>query len=266
MTWPKSDLKLLISAARAAAEIAKPYWQKSPKTWEKPDAAGPVTEADLAVNTMLQNTLCSARPDYGWLSEESEDGTERLSRNRVFIIDPIDGTRSFIAGEKTWAHSLAIAENGRIVAGVVYVPMLGRLYHARSGAAACLNGETIRVSGRGSVVDATVLAARPNFEPRHWHGGKLPVSRQFRPSLAYRMALVAQGRFDAMLTLRDTWEWDVAAGTLIAAQAGAHVTQPDGAAPVFNNPTPKLPGLIGATPLVHGELLSRLIWPATGTA
>ncbi|MEE9429320.1 MAG: 3'(2'),5'-bisphosphate nucleotidase CysQ [Paracoccaceae bacterium] len=255
---PGNDLTLLINAARKAGEIATSFWQQSPKTWEKPDGTGPVTEADLAVNAMLQETLQNARPGYGWLSEESEDDTARLTCDRVFIIDPIDGTRSFIAGEKTWAHSLAIVEKGRVIVGVVFVPMLDRLYHAQAGEKALLNDVAILHSGTSSIKGASVLAAKSSFAASLWQGDPPPVKRQFRPSLAYRMALVAQGRYDAMITLRDTWEWDIAAGTLIANQAGANVTDRKGRIPVFNNPVPIIDGLIAGTPKIQSELSERL--------
>lgn len=256
---PESDVELLISAARAAGEIASRYWQKSPKVWDKAANAGPVTEADISVNDMLQDVLISARPGYGWLSEESEDSPARLSCERSFIIDPIDGTRSFIAGEKTWAHSLAIVENKQIIAGVVYLPQLDKLYQAFRGQGAYLNGQKIQSSSRSGLANATLLAARSNLDAEHWANGPPPVTRVFRPSLAYRMALVAEGRFDAMLTLRDTWEWDVAAGTLIASEAGAQVTDRYGHAVSFNNKIPTLPGLIAGTDLVHSELCRLLV-------
>jgi len=255
---PASDLDLLISAARSAGDIATPYWRNSPKTWEKDAGAGPVTEADLAVDAMLCDTLMAARPGYGWLSEETEDSAARLECEHVFIIDPIDGTRSFIAGEKTWAHSLAIARKGEITAGVIFLPLLDKLYQARAGDGAYLNGAQIQVSDRTYITGATVLAARPSFDASHWIDAAPDVKRQFRPSLAYRMALVAEGRFDAMLSLRNTWEWDVAAGVLIAAQAGGSETDRNGHAPVFNNPTPTLAGLIAANHNLHQRLHTML--------
>jgi len=255
---PESDLALLCACARAAGEIAVPYWRNAPQVREKAAGAGPVTEADIAVNDMLFDRLMAARPDYGWLSEESEDSAARLDREFIFIIDPIDGTRSFIAGEKTWAHSLAVARSGRIVAGVVYVPKLDKLYQASEGGGAWLNGTKIRAAGRKEIADATVLAARSNFDAQHWSDGAPPIKCHFRPSLAYRLALVAEGRFDAALTLRKTWEWDVAAGSLIAAEAGALVTDRCGARPVFNNRVPALCGMIVASRPVHDGLLAGL--------
>ncbi|MGB3280066.1 MAG: inositol monophosphatase family protein, partial [Pseudorhodobacter sp.] len=109
-----ADLDLLVSAALEAGSIALRYFKREPQTWEKGDGAGPVTEADLAVNTMLAQRLRAARPGYGWLSEETPDNTARLAARRVFIIDPIDGTRAFIDGQDSFAHSLAIAEDGKV--------------------------------------------------------------------------------------------------------------------------------------------------------
>lgn len=252
------DLDLLIEAARNAGTIAAPYWRANPQTWDKGGGAGPVTEADLAVDRMLHEYLLSERPDYGWLSEETVDTTERLDRDRVFIVDPIDGTRSFIKGDNNWAHSLAIAERGEVVAAVVYLPLRDRIFVAAKGAGATLNDEPIRVGEMGDISGARVLAAKPVMDDRHWIGGTPDFVHKHRPSLAYRLSLVAQGRYDAMLTLRDTWEWDVAAGTLIVTEAGGQVTDKRGAAPKFNQRTPHLPGLVAAgAPLAQG-ILSRI--------
>lgn len=207
---------------------------------------------------MLERTLPTARPDYGWLSEETEDDTSRRNKSRVFVIDPIDGTRAFIAGSDTWAHSLAVVEDGRPVAAVVYLPMLDKMYTASRDVPAKLNGQEITVSGRTEISCATVLAAKPNFDQHHWHGDVPDVEPAFRSSLAYRLALVAEGRFDAMLTLRPTWEWDVAAGSLLVTQAGGAVTGRHNEEPVFNNAMPQLSGMVAAGPPVHKELIKAL--------
>ena len=253
------DLKLLTEAAEAAGEIARKFWNQSPEIWDKADGAGPVTEADLAIDRMLHAELRAARPDYGWLSEETEDDKHRLNAEQVFIIDPIDGTRAFTEGARTFAHSLAVAEQGRIVAAVVYLPMLDRLFAASAGQGATLNGDTIRASGRGELSGAQVLSARPVMQKQFWKGGKVPdFERVYRPSLAYRLALVAQGRYDAMLTLRDSWEWDIAAGALLLEESGARISDRHGAPLVFNNARPLLPGVVAAGQGVHGALQGAL--------
>jgi myo-inositol-1(or 4)-monophosphatase len=255
---PTDDLALLTRAARAAGDIARGFSGQTAERWDKPDNQGPVTEADIAVNALLHDELRQARPQYGWLSEETEDNRERLSQDRVFIIDPIDGTRSFIAGDTAWAHSLAIAEKGRVIAAAVYLPVKDALYTAALGHGAQLNGAPIRVSGRAALPGASVLSPKPNYAPENWPNGVPDVKRHYRPSLAYRLSLVAQGEFDAMLTLRDCWEWDIAAGALILDEAGAAVSDRLGTRLRFNNPHPSLNGVVAAGPKVHGELMQAL--------
>jgi len=255
---PAHDLTLLIDCARKAGEIATSFSGKTAKRWDKPDDAGPVTEADLAVNAMLHDTLMSARPDYGWLSEESDDGPERLGRSHVFIIDPIDGTRSFIEGSDTWSHSLAIARDGRITAAVVFLPMLDRLYAASLNGGATLNNRKIMASGVQTLSEATVLATKPVMDAHHWKAGDPVFKRAHRPSLAYRLGLVGQGRYDAMVTLRKSWEWDIAAGALIVAEAGGLCTDRKGAPLLFNNADPRLDGVLAGGASIHADLLSSL--------
>ena len=254
---PETDLELLLRAAKAAGEIALTFTGPTAKAWDKP-GLGPVTEADYAVNDVLHDILCSARPDYGWLSEETPDNAARLECERIFIIDPIDGTRSFIEGSGTWAHSLAVATRGRVTAAVIHLPARGRTFAAEQGGGATLNGARITTGDREALTGATMMAPKATLQAQHWTDGAPEVSRQFRPSLAYRMALIAQGRFDAMLTLRPTWHWDIAAGALIAEESGALATAADGAPLTFNTPTPQSPGILTANPTLHEAIRSRL--------
>ena len=256
---PGSDIDLLIDAADAAGKVALRVPGHRAKSWEKPDGAGLVTEADLAVNDRLAEILRPARPDYGWLSEETEDDADRLSRGKVFIVDPIDGTRSFAEGSGTWAHALAVAEGGIVTAAVIYLPKLGKLYSAAAGKGAYLNGDPIKPSARAELEKADILAARPALDARHWRDGVAPdFHRVYRPSLAYRMAMVAQGRFDGMVTFRPSWEWDVAAGDLILREAGAEVTDRAGLALKFNNSHPAVNGVLAAGSQVHSQLAAAV--------
>ena len=256
---PASDLPLLIEAAREAGRIATRYTGESAKRWDKPGGLGPVTEADMAVNDMLERDLRAARPGYGWLSEETEDGAGRLGREHVFIIDPIDGTRSFIEGSATWAHSLAVAEGGVVTAAVIYLPLRDKLYAAAEGQGANLNGDPIMVSTRNKLPGAHFMAAKPNLDAKNWKGGNVPeVKRSHRPSLAYRLSLVAEGRYDAMLTLRRSWEWDIAAGDLILREAGAVTSDRTGQPLRFNNAEPLLNGVVAANPTLHPAILKAL--------
>lgn len=249
------DLTLLETAVQEAGEIAMRYWRKTPKAWEKPDQGGPVTEADLQVNAHLETRLRAARPDYGWLSEESLDGTERLAAARCFIVDPIDGTRSFIQGEDTFSIVAGISDGHQMRAGAVWLPALKRLYSAHAQGPARYNGQEIRVSDARDPEGATMLTTAVNLRADYWPGGVPKVRRAFRPSLAYRMCLVAEGRHDSMATFRPTWEWDIAAATLIAERAGATVTDCHGAGLAFNRADPRVSGVLAAPADLHRALL-----------
>ncbi|MDO5631870.1 MAG: 3'(2'),5'-bisphosphate nucleotidase CysQ [Paracoccus sp. (in: a-proteobacteria)] len=253
------DLALLKQAALDAGRIASRFWGQSPQVWDKGGDAGPVTEADLAVNDHLSSLLRAARPGYGWLSEESEQDPARLNARQVFIIDPIDGTRAFIDGQKDFAHSLAIATDGRITAAVVHLPLRGLTYTATTNGPALLNGQPITPRDHG-IEGARILTSRPSMDPQHWRGGRVPgFRREFRSSLAWRLCLAAEGRFDAALSLRPAWEWDIAAGALIAQRAGCAVTDQRGADMRFNSAGAMVDGLVIAAPRLHGQIIAALV-------
>ncbi|MCC1492213.1 3'(2'),5'-bisphosphate nucleotidase CysQ [Cognatishimia sp. F0-27] len=258
MSTAQDDLSLLIRAADSAGAVALSHHKGALDIRYKSHDQSPVTDADHAVNARLEEILRDARPGYGWLSEESPDSAERLDTEHVFIVDPIDGTRSFIDGSRSWAHSIAVARNGAVTAAVVYMPARGFLYAAARGRGATLNGAAIRPSAQRDLEAATVLATKPTMRPEHWRDGIPSFQRNHRPSLAYRLSLVAEGRFDAMLTLRPAWEWDIAAGSLILSEAGAAVGDRRGAPLRFNNPHPQTDGVVTANPVLHDALLARL--------
>ena len=248
----ETDLDLLVRAAKDAGDIALQYFRAAPKVWDKGGDAGPVTEADLAANAHLAHVLNDARPEYGWLSEENDDSTDRLDTDRQFVVDPIDGTRAFIEGSENWAQSLAVVENGVPQTAVVSLPTRGLVFTATKGGGAMLNGTAIAVTGKETCEGATVLANKRSFADAVWAAGTPPsgLSRDFRSSLAYRLCLVAQGRFDAMMTLRPTWEWDIAAGALIVTEAGGVVTDRNGAALTLNNRHPQVNGVLAGSPVI----------------
>lgn len=253
---PATDLPLLIDAARIAGRIATSFAGPTATRWDKADGAGPVTEADYAVDSYLRSALMAARPTYGWLSEETEDNAERLGRETVFIVDPIDGTRSFVEGARTWAISIAVAVRGEVTAGVVALPLRDKLYAAGRGTGATLNSVPLSVAP--GEMPPRVLAAKPNFDPRHWRSGTPILARHYRPSLAYRLALVGEGRFEGMMTLRRTWEWDIAAGALIVSEAGGTVTDRTGAPLRFNTAAAQLNGVVAGGPTLHAMLVNGL--------
>lgn len=252
----REDTSLLLDAARVAGEIACRRF-RTPVTVREKVGLGPVTDVDIEIDLMLRDRLRAARPDYGWLSEECEDGPERLSDSHVFVVDPIDGTRAFIAGEQGWAVALAVVENGRPVAAVVHLPARGETYSATLGQGAFRNAKPIAASRRDEVAGATVLTARKQMLPEHWPGGTPPLERHFRSSLAWRMCLVAEGRFDSMLTFHRSWEWDIAAGALIAAEAGALVTDGTGGELHFNSPAAQQDGVVVAPLVLHRHIMAH---------
>lgn len=235
---------LLCEAARLGAIVAMRYFGQKPKQWEKPSGAGLVTEADLAVDSALKAWLLTHRPDYGWLSEES-DGSRH--QDRVFIIDPIDGTRAFVEGSKDFTISLALAERGRLIAAAVMRPATGECWSASAGAGARLNAQHIRAAAPVPLAAARVLIGRRGL--RQLFGDQdAPFKSSFRASVALRLCLVACGRYDAALSPGAMHEWDAAGGALIATEAGCTVTDITGASPRYNQADPRLHGLIAAEP------------------
>lgn len=255
MQGPEADRALLVDAALRAGDIARQFFGNDPAVYDKGDE-GPVTEADLAIDAMLHEVLRAARPDYGWLSEETEDGAARLDAEHVFICDPIDGTRAFIEGGKSFSHSLAVARNGVVTAAAVFLPMRDKMYAASLGGGATLNGTAAQVSRTARLENADVLTTKPSLQDKHWPRGVPPVKKSYRPSLAYRMSLVGEGRFDAMMTFRPTWEWDIAAGALIISEAGGIVTDGAGQGLRFNGASAQVNGVMAGASAVHGALMA----------
>lgn len=241
---PADDLKLLSDTIAEASAIALRHFGNNPDHWQKDGGKGPVSEADLEINRMLFAVLRQARPEYGWLSEETEDDGERSEHDHVFIVDPIDGTRSFLNRNGNFGISLAVAHKGVVTAAAVNMPVRDLTYRAALGQGATLNATPLSGGGTDQLAGARFLASGALMAPRHWHKRPPPIERHFRSSLAYRLCLVAQGRFDGMMTLRQTFEWDVAAGSLIATEAGINVQTSQGEKPIFNQAKPAMNGLI----------------------
>ncbi len=254
----RDDLTLLVAAAEAAGAIARRHFRTGVASWDKGGGQGPVSAADLEIDAMLRARLRDARPAYGWLSEETPDDPARLGAAALFVVDPIDGTRAFLEGQDSFAHALAVVRGGRAVAGVVHLPMKGLTYTATAGGGAWLNGRPIAAAPGGGAGSPRVLVSKAQLAPELWPGGVPALIRHFRPSLAWRLCLVAEGAFDGMVALRETWHWDIAAASLIAAEAGARVTDRTGAALAFNTPRPTSPGVVAGSPALHASLAARL--------
>ena len=246
-----SDLALLIDAARAAGAL---MMERRGKVAMRSKADGsPVTEADLLVNALLSDRLHGARPDYGWLSEETGDDDARLSAKRLFVVDPIDGTTAYIKALPWFAVSIAVVEDGRPVVGVVFAPELDELYAAEAGRGATLNGEPIRAAETSALEGADFLASAAHAAHPVWRESNVLKCN----ALALRMARVAAGTSDAAVSPYPNNEWDLAAGAVICAEAGGAVCDPFGRPLVFNTPKAKTPGLIACAPALLPLILKR---------
>ncbi len=224
-----ADLALVREAAREAAAIALAHFQNDPQVWLK-SGDSPVSAADIAVDAYLREHLLSARPDYGWLSEETADTHERLSARRTFVVDPIDGTRAFIEGKPTWCISIAIVEAGEPLVGVLDCPVKDEIFEASKDRPALLNGQpiSVRQPGRPPLIAAPKAMLR-RIPPHVVH----EAYPQYIPSLAYRIAMVAKGELDGTLVKPNSHDWDLAAADLILRRAGGGVIQPDETPPLY---------------------------------
>jgi myo-inositol-1(or 4)-monophosphatase len=251
-----NDLDLITDAAAEAGALAKRLF-KAGLTIEKKADGSPVTDADTAVDALLTERLRAARPDYGWLSEETADDPQRLGKRRVFIVDPIDGTRAFMRGKPWWAVCIAVVEAGKPVAAVVDAAALDELYRASAGGGATLNGRPIHPSRTDGLDGCRMLGDEKMFGHPAWKTPWPPMDIQSRNAIAYRMALVASGAFDAAVALSAKSEWDLAAAALIAEEAGAIVSDHKGRPLAFNTPMAKAPSLICAAPRLYPLILKR---------
>jgi myo-inositol-1(or 4)-monophosphatase len=217
----------------------------------------PVTEADKAVDAALRQELL--RDGEGWLSEESVDDQSRLDKNCVWIVDPLDGTREFIAGIPEFCVSVAMVQDGIPVAGGVCNPATNEIFLGSLESGVTYNGKPVRASQRESLQGALVLASRSETKRGEWkrfEKGLLEV----RPvgSVAYKLALVSAGLADATFTLTPKHEWDVAGGAALVSSAGGFVSTLQNSALQCNNKSPLLSGLLACGPFLRDELLSLL--------
>lgn len=264
MAWPlpasdalnAEDLALISEAARAAGDMALRYKSKGLVT-EYKEGGSPVTDADLAVDALLKATLLAARPDYGWLSEETVDDPARLDCERLFVVDPIDGTRAYIRGRPWWVVAIGVVDRGEAVAGVVHAPDLSDTYTATIGGGALLNGEAMRPSQTDAIADCAMIGEAGFFSHPAWPEPWPEMRLSSRNATALRMCLVGAGTFDATVTLAPKADWDVAAADLIAREAGAAVLDHKGRRFAYNRADPRQASLVCAAPALAPLILSR---------
>lgn len=253
------DQSLIKKAAREAGQIALSYFEREIHTWEK-SPGNPVSEADIAVDKFLQTTLMQDRASYGWLSEETEDQPERLQRENVWIVDPIDGTRAFLAGRDDWGISVALVQNRKPVLAAFYAPVKDAFYFAQTGKGATKNGTKIIASPCADLNYARMMgdpaAFKANkFWPVAWP--KSMVAEQAN-SIALRICQIADAQFDCCVTLRPKSDWDVAAADLILSEAGGKLATGDGVGLEFNHEKPLHKHIVAGTASIFPALMERV--------
>jgi len=249
-----AEIRLLVDAVAEAADHALELWAGGAtqvRQWEK-EPGQLVCDADLAVNRMLHERLSQLDPAAGWLSEETVDNADRLDAKRLWVVDPIDGTRDYLRGRRGWAVSVALVDRGRPVAGVLAAPARNELWIAQAGKGAWRNGRLIQASSRTALAGARVpVDSLPRVDR--------DLTAVHKPnSIALRMAMVAADEADLVATLRWGAEWDIAAAALIAQEAGASVTDALGRPLQFNQPDPVALGMLCCAPGIHAAAIDRI--------
>ncbi len=249
---PAIAARHLADAVVAAGAVAVAMFRAGVKSWSKENDS-PVTEADMAVDAMLRARLSALAPDYGWLSEETVDEPSRLECHRVCIVDPIDGTRAYMAGGVDWCVEAALVEDGRPIAGALFAPVTDELFVAVLGGGATRNGQPIHASTRETAEGASVNG------PALWLDHvetRTPVRRIPRiRSLALRMARIATGELDAAFAAPNAHDWDLAAADLLVHEAGGRLTTLDGLPLAYNAPVPRHGALVAAGNSLHPSIL-----------
>ncbi|HLW69967.1 MAG TPA: 3'(2'),5'-bisphosphate nucleotidase CysQ [Candidatus Binataceae bacterium] len=253
------ELKAAEAAALEAGEILRRHYRDRGFTIDQKGKDNPVTTADFEADHKLKELLHDGFPGYGWLSEETADDGARLRHDRVWIVDPLDGTKEFIKGIPEFVVAIALAEQGVPVVGVTYNPIRDELFAGARGAGVTLNGQPAAVTPRPSLDHATVLASRSETSRGEWKGYEHRIKIDPIGSVAYKLALVAAGRADATFTLTPKSEWDIASGAALVIEAGGRVTDLDGKAIRFNQASVKLKGFVASNGLLHDEIERMLL-------
>jgi myo-inositol-1(or 4)-monophosphatase len=245
----QNELTTAIKAAQAAGDILLSYYQADYEIRDK-GFHNPVTSADHASNEYLEEQLRDSYPDYGWLSEETADTFDRLSCERVWVVDPLDGTKEFIEGVPQFVVSIALVEHGKPVLGVLFNPVTKETFAATAGNGATLNSDPIRVSSVKELEKAVILNSRSETRRGLWKSYQSFFQRLMPiGSVAYKLGLTAAGRADMFATLRPKNEWDVCAGNMILKEAGAELRILDGRERRYNSRHVIIkPGLVAGNP------------------
>ena len=242
----KEDLFIALEASKEAGKIIMKYYRHDYEIKEK-GYHNPVTTADNEADDYLKKTLLGARPSYGWLSEETVDSKVRLEKEKVWIVDPLDGTKEFIEGVPQFVVSIGLVKNGKPIVGILYNPVTDEIFHASEGCGAFLNNEKFEVSKKENISEMTILNSRSETRRGLWDAFKENF-KKLEPigSVAYKMGLTAVGKADVFATLRPKNEWDVCAGVCLISEAGGKtINLSNGQELSFNNEKTLIePGII----------------------
>lgn len=253
----KKDYALLKQAVHEAGDIARRFFKGNLKSWDK-KPGDPVSEADIAIDSHFRDRLLAARPDYGWLSEETADDPARLDKSRIWVVDPIDGTRSFIAGKPEFTICAALVEEGSPVLGIVYNPILDEFYEAIRDGGAYLNDKRIFCSEKSELQNGRFLSSRKAFEWHGWLEDAPGATFDHVNSIAYRMVKVASQHMDASLSFTAKSDWDVAAADIILQEAGGVSTTTSGEPLLYNNKSIEHRNVISSGSALHPALMDML--------
>jgi myo-inositol-1(or 4)-monophosphatase len=242
--------------AREAGELAVTTAKGTMKRWMKAGSS-PVSEADLAVDRFLSTRLPPLVPDAGWLSEETEDNPARLNAKKVWVVDPIDGTRAFLDNRPDWSVSIALVEDGRPIVAALYAPITDEMFLATRSGGATRNGVALEAARGEGLAGMRIAGPKSHLERLQ------SLERQVRPqpkvfSLALRATRVATGEFDAALASRNSHDWDLAAADLLVHEAGGTITDLDGVVIAYNRPDPVHGTLIAAGKGRHRALIETM--------
>jgi myo-inositol-1(or 4)-monophosphatase len=251
---PTDITDLLASAVREAGALALGRFGTSFKVWTKGESS-PVSEVDIEVDALLRQRLSAGVPEYAWLSEETADDPVRLKARRVWIVDPIDGTRGFISGVSEWTVVAALVEDGRPINAAVYAPVDDQLYLAEAGKGVTLNGVPIASSAGATLEGARVNGAKRRLEALAALVPNVEIIPRIA-SLALRLARVADGKYDIVFSAGQSRDWDLAASDLLVHEAGGALTDFEGQSLVYNRPEPVHGPLIAAGRERHAALLT----------
>lgn len=247
------DLKLLRSLALSAGEIGLKYFKSDNEVWYK-NGSSPVSEADKEIDSFLRTTFAEHRPQYGWLSEETEDNSDRLDQDTIIIADPIDGTRGFIAGRNEWCIAISIVTDSRPVHAILHCPAMQRTLLASKGTGLIIEEST--PYQQTSRIRPLVTGSKKIIEVLNANIDKSFDVLEFIPSLAYRLALVATNELDGAYARGGASEWDVAAADLILEEADCKLTDQHGNQLSYNQNKVTMPSLVAASKSNHENILN----------